>query len=304
MNSAGNSGRSSWLGVPTDADGDNLLEFEAARERLDLNINQSTIVQLRWDGDWGAEATDLDLHLFDATGEPLAQSLNPQEGSAGNRPYEIAFPATDDRAYIQITSLTGDLPRWIQVVLWNGSIVGSTGGGSITSPAESASPGMLAIGATHWDNTDTIEGYSSRGPTPDGRIKPDLVGVDCGETALSGTGSAFCGTSQAAPHIAGLAALVRQSFPEFSPHDVRQYLMSHAEDRGAAGPDNIWGAGFAVLPAPPSPPRRQPPRPPQPRHRRPSGIQSYRQQPLPPARSSLKIAPSATSSRTGLPTSA
>ena len=253
MNSAGNSGHSSWLGVPADTDADNLLEFEAARERLDLNINQSTIVQLRWDGDWGAEATDLDLHLFDATGEPLAQSLNPQEGSAGNRPYEIAFPATDDRAYIQITSLTGDLPRWIQVVLWNGSIVGSTGGGSITSPAESASPGMLAIGATHWDNTDTIEGYSSRGPTPDGRIKPDLVGVDCGETALSGTGSAFCGTSQAAPHIAGLAALVRQSFPEFSPHDVRQYLMSHAEDRGAAGPDNIWGAGFAVLPAPPSP---------------------------------------------------
>ena len=69
-------------------------------------------------------------------------------------------------------------------MLWNGSIVGSTEGGSITSPAESASPGMLAIGATHWDNTDTIEGYSSRGPTPDGRIKPDLVGVDCGETAL------------------------------------------------------------------------------------------------------------------------
>ena len=253
MNSAGNSGHSSWLGVPADTDADNLLEFEAARERLDLNINQSTIVQLRWDGDWGAEATDLDLHLFDATGEPLAQSLNPQEGSAGNRPYEIAFPATDDRAYIQITSLTGDLPRWIQVVLWNGSIVGSTGGGSITSPAESASPGMLAIGATHWDNTDTIEGYSSRGPTPDGRIKPDLVGVDCGETALAGTGSAFCGTSQAAPHIAGLAALVRQSFPEFSPQDVRQYLMTHAEDRGATGPDNIWGTGFAVLPAPPSP---------------------------------------------------
>ena len=253
VNSAGNSGQSSWFGVPTDADGDNLLEFAAEQERLDLNISKSTIVQLRWDGDWGAEATDLDIHLFDATGNLLAQSLNPQEGRDGNRPYEIAFPpqaATDNNAYIQITSRTGDLPRWIQIVLWGGSIVGSTDTGSITSPAESANSGMLTVGATHWNNTEMIEGYSSRGPAPDGRIKPDLVGVACGETALTDT---FCGTSQSAPHIAGLAALVRQRFPELSPQDVRQYLVDHAEDRGAAGPDNTWGAGFAVLPAPPSP---------------------------------------------------
>ena len=215
-------------------------------------------MQLRWDGNWGAEATDLDLHLFDTTGNPLAQSLNPQEGRDGNSPYEIAFPTTDDNAYIQITSRTGDLPRWIQIVLWNGSTVGSTEGGSITNPAESANSGMLTVGATHWDNTDTIEEYSSRGPTPDGRIKPDLVGVACGETALLST---FCGTSQSAPHIAGLAALVRQRYPDLSPQDVRQYLVSHAEDRGSAGPDNNWGAGFAVLPAPPSPTPTQTPTP-------------------------------------------
>ena len=258
VNSAGNSGQSSWFGVPTDADGDNLLEFAAEQERLDIDLNESTIVQLRWDGDWGAEATDLDLHLFDATGNPLAQSLNPQEGRDGNRPYEIAFPGAHGNAYIQITSRTGDLPRWIQIVPWNGSIAGSTGGGSIDNPAESANSGMLTVGATHWDNTDTIEEYSSRGPTPDGRIKPDLVGVACGETALLST---FCGTSQSAPHIAGLAALVRQRYPDLSPQDVRQYLVSHAEDRGSAGPDNNWGAGFAVLPPPPSPTPTQTPTP-------------------------------------------
>ena len=149
VNSAGNSGHSSWFGVPTDADGDNLLEFAADQERLDLNVNESTIVQLRWDGDWSAEATDLNLHLFDTTGNPLAQSLNPQEGRDGNTPYEIAFPATGDKAYIQITSRTGDLPRWMQIVAWNGRIVGSTEGGSIDNPAESANSGMLAVGATH-----------------------------------------------------------------------------------------------------------------------------------------------------------
>ena len=249
VSSAGNSGRSSWLGVAADADGDGLLEFGAAQERLNIDVNEATLVQLRWDGDWNAETTDLDLHLFDAAGNPLAQSLNPQEGRAGNRPYEIAFPRTSGNAYIEITSRTAELPRWIQIVLWNGSIAGSTGG-SITNPAESASSAMLAVGATHWDNTQIIEGYSSRGPAPDGRIKPDIVGVACGQTALR---DFFCGTSQSAPHITGLAALVRQRFPDLSPQDVRQYLMSHAEDRGAPGPDNIWGMGFAVLPAPPSP---------------------------------------------------
>ena len=252
VNSAGNSGQSSWLGVAADADGDGLLEFGAAQERLNISVNESTIVQLRWDGDWGAEATDLDLHLFDAAGNPLAQSQNPQEGRAGNRPYEIAFPAhatARGNAYIEVSSRTAELPRWIQIVLWRGSIAGSTGG-SINNPAESDSSAMLAVGAAHWDNTQIIEGYSSRGPTPDGRIKPDLVGVACGQTALTDT---FCGTSQSAPHIAGLAALVRQRFPHLSAQDIRQYLTSHAEDRGAPGPDSTWGAGFAVLPAPPSP---------------------------------------------------
>ena len=249
VNSAGNSGTASWLGVAADTDGDGLLEFEAGQERLNVELNEATLVQLRWNGNWNAEATDLDLHLFDAAGNPIAQSLNPQEGSAGNHPYELAFPNTDGNAYIEITTRTAELPRWIQIMLWNGSIAGSTGG-SITNPAESANSGMLTIGATHWDNTQIIEGYSSRGPTPDGRIKPDLVGIVCGHTALRDT---FCGTSQAAPHIAGLAALVRQKFPDMNAQDIRQYLMSHAQDRGTPGQDNNWGAGFAVLPSPPSP---------------------------------------------------
>ena len=253
VNSAGNDGQSSWFGIPTDKDNDNILEFGSSGEKLNISKSASPLIQLRWAGDWGSASTDLDLHVLDTNGNIIDQSLNPQNGDASHRPYEFLAPSLDEDAFIQVTTSAQTLPRWVQIIATHSNLAGSTGSASIASPAESNSTGMLTVGATNWHDTQTIAPYSSRGPAPDGRLKPDLVGVDCGETALSGTGSAFCGTSQAAPHIAGLAALVRQRFPEFSPQDVRQYLMTHAEDRGATGPDNIWGTGFAVLPAPPSP---------------------------------------------------
>ena len=57
----------------------------------------------------------------------------------------------------------------------------------------------------------------------------------------------FCGTSQAAPHVTGLAALVKQRFPSYSPSQVANYLKTGAEARGAV-PNNTWGYGFARLP--------------------------------------------------------
>ena len=110
---------------------------------------------------------------------------------------------------------------------------------------------MLAVGAAPWYDVHAIEPYSSRGPTPDGRIKPDIVGADCGETALSPLvegRTGFCGTSQAAPHVAGLAALVRQLLPNYTPAQVASYLQDNAAQRETPDPNNTWGHGFALLP--------------------------------------------------------
>ena len=139
-------------------------------------------------------------------------------------------------------------------------------GGGITNPAESANEGMLTVGAAwHW-MPESIEDFSGRGPAPDGRVKPDIVGADRVPTTFPGT---FRGTSQAAPHVAGLAALVRQRYPELDPAGVAQYLKDNADPRPetpggtATVPNNTWGYGLAHLPGPEAaaapPPTPEPP---------------------------------------------
>ena len=206
VNSAGNSAMSVWWGAPADADGDGILEFASTEK---LAVYGGGLVQLRWEGSWGGESLDLDLYLYDADGRALKRSLDPQKGGAGHNPYERVGVGV--RGTLQVATRSDNLPGWIQVLVWGSGVDPFTGNGSITNPAESANAGMLTVGAANWKAPDTIEDFSSRGSTPDGRIKPDLVGADCGKTARS---ASFCGTSQASPHVAGMAALVRQRFPD------------------------------------------------------------------------------------------
>ena len=257
VNSAGNDGQNTWFGPPINSDGDTWINFNGADEGIDIQLEagDEIRVQLRWEDSWGRATSDFDLFVYDhATKVIVASSFDPQRGAAGDVPYEsVAYIASrDGRYFVSVLHHSGSIPRWIQVKVWDVDAINPhTERGGIANPAESSNPGMLAVGAAHWNSVDSIEPYSSRGPTPDGRVKPDIVGADCGATALrplDEDGDGFCGTSQAAPHVAGMAVLVRQQFPTYTPAQVANYLKGHAEQRESPDPNNTWGHGFAKLP--------------------------------------------------------
>jgi len=116
--------------------------------------------------------------------------------------------------------------------------------GSIPTPGDAA--GSLSVGAVSWSGTEP-EPYSSRGPTQDGRAKPDLVGPTYVTSNPLFPGTA--GTSASTAHVAGAAALIRDergaSGLPVDPAALRADIIRRARDLGPAGPDAATGAGMA-----------------------------------------------------------
>ena len=257
-----------WYGAPVDPDNDGWLNFKG-----DWEVNQLAVAEgdpifavMRWDDDWGQADCDLDLDLtrWDETASAwvtVVRDDRPQNGGAGKVPLAWVELDRSVDAYYALSILKNtctSAPAWIQLIAWS-PVIGlqyPSPSHHMGNPEESRNPGMLAVGAAHYWNTNVIASYSSRGPTVDGRIKPDITGVACGQTSISSPATVgdsqcwFPGTSQSAPHVAGMAALVKQRFPNYRPSLVTHYLEQNAAERGSVGADNTWGYGLATLPDP------------------------------------------------------
>ena len=261
INSAGNHAKRTWFGDFADTDGDGFHNFSGESECNSLEVEgllSFITAQLRWNDAWGGATRDVDLQLYEVLSSGELERVDSffliggedyQTGAAGHVPLEVLdyLLAPGGTYCLAVKSVDGPAPEWFQLQLVSGqNLLRHTSNGSIQNPAESANAGMLAVGAAQVGDTSTIEEFSSQGPTPGDRIKPDIVASDGVHSAAYG--EAFFGTSQAAPHVSGLAALVQQRFPTYTPQQIANYLTTHASARGTI-PNNTWGHGFARLPS-------------------------------------------------------
>ncbi|MFC8196141.1 S8 family serine peptidase [Streptomyces sp. NPDC057298] len=174
---------------------------------------------MEWAVDQGAKVVNVSLGFTD---------------SPGDDPVETAVARLSDKALFVVSAGNeGDGPR------------------TVRSPA--SAPEALTVGAV--DKQDELAVFSSRGPTLDGVPKPDITGpgedITAALTTQSETPSdegyvSQSGTSMAAPHVAGAAALVLQQHPDWDGARLKSLLTGSAKPHPLLNA-NQQGAGRVDL---------------------------------------------------------
>ena len=263
-----------------------------------LARNAEIVIFLSWDDPSGRAGNNYDLYLVQqSTGKVVARSTDSQNGAndpvefidyvntGAADSFRILVQNVGDGAQAKSLNLFSFGPQCavagparlsptrferhnFNTAAMSVAAQGDAGGtpvsvisvGAICSASASAASlfGSLANPSCLDRNNGTIEFFSSRGPTLDGRIKPDIASIDGVSVTGSGSfGSPFFGTSAAAPHAAGIAALALQAAPcliEGSPGardpvaartTLRDLLVKGAVALSDSAPDNTFGSGRA-----------------------------------------------------------
>ncbi len=156
---------------------------------------------------------------------------------------------------------------------------GNEGPGDYTIGSPGAAQQVITVGACALDGA--VADFSSRGPTADGRVKPDIVlpGVNITSCRAAGTSmgavvdayyATASGTSMATPFATGVVALLSEAYPGLRSPEMKERLKRTAVDLGLSPYAQGAGQGDALRaykdeagPQPPTPPSL-PPEPPKP----------------------------------------
>jgi subtilisin family serine protease len=169
----------------------------------------------------------------------------------------LSYTCFDDGFCYDYPLKDGDFPvisRAVDIAAARGIICVNSAGNygyqgpmSLGTPADADS--VLSVGAV--DSLNVLADFSSRGPSDDGRTKPEVVArgvatwwADANDVSHYGPAS---GTSLSCPLVGGCAALLLEAHPEWGGMDVRAALMGTADRHNH--PDDDYGWGRISLPA-------------------------------------------------------
>ena len=271
--SAGNNGQDHWSGTFADSDRDGYTDLNGTTSTNESDAvvvppGQSGTAYLSWD-QWPQSSAPVTLvatpYKCDPSGCqtslvltacPVPNSCSVAQPSGSRPVLSLNLPnnttSNNFEWVIQVKQGSGtpavryDLTYYRDVgpSLLSVSNSSRAAAGSVDSPA--SSPYALAVGAANVSN-NSLEPYSSQGPTIDRRVKPDITGFDNVSTSLDQF-SSFSGTSAGAPHVAGAAALIKSANSNLDAAQLQAQLESRATGIAAgAPPTNQLGHGLLAL---------------------------------------------------------
>lgn len=235
----GNLARGHWEGrFEPDENGTHSFADDQSRNRLTPAASSDRVVLwLSWDRAHRHQDYDLVLYRREdgseervATSSPFEEDRAPNERVAVERRpgqywYAVVGPENGSRARIEVVSPTHAFEH-------------ARPAGSIAAPA--TADGVLAVGAYDVEG-GRVAGFSSRGPTADGRVGVDLVAPG---TFRAVEGTRFVGSSSAATYVGGVVALLLSEAPEMTPVQVEETLEYTVVDVEAPGHSARSGYGL------------------------------------------------------------
>lgn len=263
VNAAGNEGGEHWLGTLADENHNGFVDVNENRQGDHLALEtcgqnskcDGFTIQVNWD-DWQSSprrsgTVDIDAWLVNAGANGrlniVAQATKAR--SENDIPMEVfSFPNNLPQGVYGLVLKANKIQKDMRVhVLVKGDAVlqQKNPQGSVGIPATSEA--ALSVGAYDVRKKE-IAYYSSQGSTDDLRLKPDIsapAGVKNNAYATETKEGRFHGTSAAAPHMAGFAALVKQQFPSLSATQLKQKILRNAANSlYDNGPNSIAGVGL------------------------------------------------------------
>lgn len=258
VNAAGNEAERTWSGPVVDRNGDGWVDVAHGNESRNFLLVQAKgaySIHIQWN-DWGSSVQptatqDLDAYLFVKQGGKMVMwdrsevvqngRQNPEEVLKGD-----SLPGGVAALLIKKKRVTRDLQVRVGVP-YSVQLTPHTPPFSLSSPASAKQ--ALAVGAVDVRSRQ-LTSYSSNGPSWDQRLKPEVsapTNVTSQACKLEANSDGrFTGTSAAAPHVTGFAALLASTPEKLHGPALRAAVERSIQPMGQPQPNNGYGRGLTV----------------------------------------------------------
>jgi hypothetical protein len=272
-NDAENAYQAAWTPISGTFDGKALSDAESFGGSLVQTVTINTEgtgydvpLLLEWNQAYGQATSDLEILVFNASGQLVSTATNASDGEPTNPWVEFDFTKSGTY-YVAIENLSGPNPDLIKEITEGDGLPATISGANVGSVyGHAMTPGAITAGAVSTADTPAFginpavsESFSSSGAgtellfanngtplsSPDVLSPVAVSGVDDINTTVSDL-TDFYGTSAAAASLAGVAALILSADPNLTPAQVEEIMEETALPMANSA---VSGAGLVAVDA-------------------------------------------------------